>query len=53
MIEKSCMNYDGDEDCNKCCKNGYIFDCPADCPDYEDIFGHKKGDSDGLLCERD
>ena len=47
MIEKSCMNYDGDRDCNKCCKNGYIYDCPADCPDYVDFFGHKKTDCNG------
>lgn len=43
MVEVSCQNYDGDEDCQKCCKHGYIFSCPEDCPDYIDFFGHKKG----------
>ena len=40
MIEYSCMNYDGDEDCHKCCKHGYIYGC-EDCEDYIDFFGHK------------
>ena len=41
-VEESCMNYDGDEDCYKCCKHGYIFSC-AGCDDYVDFFGnHKK-----------
>ena len=35
MIDKSCLNYDGDEDCNKCCVHGYISSCPVPCPDYK------------------
>lgn len=27
MINTSCSNWDGDEDCNKCTKHGYIFGC--------------------------
>ena len=26
-----CLNNDSDEDCNKCCKYGYIFSCPNNC----------------------
>jgi hypothetical protein len=33
MIDKCCLNYDGDEDCNKCCVYGYIYSCPRDCPE--------------------
>ena len=40
MIHMDCRNYDGDEDCNKCCKHGYIFGCEG-CDDYIDFFGHK------------
>ena len=40
MIEYGCMNYDGDSDCHKCCKHGYIHGCDW-CDDYEDFFGHK------------
>ena len=50
MIEKGCMNYDGDDDCHKCCKQGYIFSCPDDCEDYINFFGHKHkkdGDDNG------
>lgn len=39
MVEQSCMNYDGDEDCYKCCKHGIIYFCPNPCPDYVDFFG--------------
>lgn len=39
MIEYGCMNYDGDEDCHKCCKHGYIHGCEG-CKDYTDIFGN-------------
>ena len=39
MIEYGCMNYDGDEDCHKCCKYGYIHGCEG-CKDYTDIFGN-------------
>ena len=33
MIDKCCLNYDGDEDCDKCCVYGYIYSCPRDCPE--------------------
>ena len=36
-----CMNYDGDDDCMKCCKRGYITICPEPCDDYVDFFGNK------------
>ena len=42
MIDKSCLNYDGDEDCNKCCVHGYIFSCPVPCPDYKGFFPDRK-----------
>ena len=45
MIDKSCLNYDGDEDCNKCCVHGYIFSCPVPCPDYNGFFSHDKQES--------
>ena len=41
MIDYSCLNYDGDEDCHKCCKHGYIFGCDG-CEDYEGYFTKKK-----------
>lgn len=39
MIEKSCMCFDGDDDCNKCVKHGIIYSCPVPCHDYLDFFG--------------
>lgn len=39
MVEQSCTNYCGDEDCYKCCKHGIIFSCPNPCHDYLDFFG--------------
>lgn len=33
MIDTTCQYYDGDEDCHKCVKNGFIFSCPANCPE--------------------
>lgn len=43
MIDKSCLNFDGDEDCNKCTKHGYlIYGCPYDCPDYRGFFDDKQ-----------
>lgn len=42
MIDKSCLNYDGDEDCNKCCVHGYIFSCPDNCADYNGFFPHDR-----------
>ena len=27
MINTSCPYYDGDEDCDKCVKHGFIFSC--------------------------
>lgn len=39
MIDYSCIYECGDEDCNKCFKQGIIFCCPYDCPDYVDHFG--------------
>lgn len=44
MIEKSCMCFDGDDDCNKCVKHGIIYSCPVPCPDYDDCFGNKQQD---------
>lgn len=34
-FDKCCSNWDGDEDCNKCCVCGYIFFCPDPC-EYSD-----------------
>lgn len=42
MIEKSCMYFDGDDDCNKCVKHGIIYSCPYDCPDYIDFYLRRK-----------
>lgn len=39
MIECGCMNYDGDQDCDKCTIHGYIYGC-EECDDYIDFFGH-------------
>lgn len=41
MVRTDCMNYDGDIDCKKCCKHGYIYSCPEPCEDYIDFCGHK------------
>ena len=37
MIEYSCFNYDGDEDCHKCAAYGYIFGCPNPCQEYQGL----------------
>lgn len=42
MIDKSCLRFDGDEDCNKCTVNGYIFSCPFPCPDYRGFFNNQQ-----------
>lgn len=42
MIDKSCLNFDGDEDCNKCAARGYIYSCPDPCPDYLGFFPHDR-----------
>ena len=34
-VKKWCSYYDGDEDCNKCGKHGYIYSC-AGCEDCDD-----------------
>lgn len=47
MIDYSCMNYDGDDDCKKCCVRGYIYDCPIPCEDYVGFFPHDKQIEDG------
>ena len=36
MIDSTCSYYDGDEDCHKCVKYGYIFGCPSDCTERRD-----------------
>lgn len=41
MIHHDCVNYDGDEDCNKCCKHGFIFGCEG-CDDFEGFGGTNK-----------
>ena len=41
MIYQFCINYDGDEDCHKCVKRGYIFECPPSCKDGKDVYGRK------------
>lgn len=41
MIYPDCINYDGDEDCNKCVAHGYIYGCEG-CKEYEDHYGRKK-----------
>ena len=50
MINSSCMNYDGDDDCKKCTVNGYIFSCPNPCKDYVGFFSGAKQDSEIALC---
>ena len=50
MVYKHCVNYDGDEDCHKCCSpnhDKYIFSCPANCADYRDCFGYGFDGKDG------
>ena len=45
MIHCDCNHYEGDDDCNKCGKHGYIFGCDG-CEDYTNFFGYqpnKKG----------
>lgn len=37
MIYINCIHYCGDEDCNKCGVNGYIFGCEG-CSDYDDYY---------------
>lgn len=34
MIDYSCLHYDGDDDCKKCCVHGYIYSC-AGCREYD------------------
>lgn len=38
-VYKHCIHYDGDEDCDKCCIHGIIFNCPSNCKDYLDCYG--------------
>lgn len=38
MFDKSCFNWCGDDDCNKCAARGCIYSCPDPCPDYEWFF---------------
>ena len=38
MIDKSCWNFVGDDDCNKCIIYGFIYSCPVDCECYEECF---------------
>lgn len=50
MVYKHCVNYDGDEDCHKCCSpnhDKYIWNCPAECADYRDCFGRGIDEQDG------
>lgn len=37
-VYKHCIHYDGDEDCDKCCVHGYIFNCPSNCKEYLDTW---------------
>ena len=43
MVRYDCLNYDGDEDCHKCCKHGFIFGCEC-CDDFEDFCSGLRGD---------
>ncbi len=50
MVYKGCIHYDGDEDVHKCCspnQKKYIWNCPNECPDYRDCFGHGLDGKDG------
>lgn len=38
MINYDCRHYCGDDDCNKCSKQGYFYSC-AGCEDYTNFFG--------------
>ena len=50
MIRHDCLNYDGDEDCHKCCKHGFIFGCEG-CNDCETFFT-KKGETESAEREQ-
>ena len=50
MIRSDCLNYDGDEDCHKCCKHGFIFGCEG-CNDCETFFT-KKGETESAEREQ-
>ena len=39
MIYCNCVNYIGDEDCNKCTVLGYFYGGCEGCPDYETFRG--------------
>lgn len=41
MFRTDCRNWDGDGDCSKCCKQGYIYSCSEPCEDYEGFRGQK------------
>ena len=47
MIDKSCMNWVGDDDCNICCIHGYIYRCPMPCKDYDGLFPHNNETKEG------
>ena len=40
-FDKCCSNWDGDEDCNKCCVYGIIYCCPDPC-EYSDSNNQKE-----------
>lgn len=41
MISNGCIHDCSDDDCYMCSIHGYIWRCPKDCKDYEDMFGNK------------
>ncbi|MBO6269438.1 MAG: hypothetical protein J6N19_09900 [Clostridium sp.] len=42
MIDKSCMNWDGDDGSNKCGVYGHIYGCPVECSEYLGFYPPKK-----------
>lgn len=45
MSNHDCIHYDGDEECQKCCKHRWIFDCIG-CNDYEPRLGKMETDNE-------
>lgn len=43
MFRTDCINWDGDGDCNKCTKYGYIFSCPELCDGFENHIEKSSG----------
>lgn len=45
-----CKHDVSDDDCYKCMKNGIVFRCPENCPDFDDV---RQDMSKEMLAERE